>query len=233
MLYTKTVKDETLELLKNIMSDVAFRDFCLAGGTALALIMGHRISVDLDLFTSVGFDSSKLEKYLQDNYGFKGSYMEEYTLKGEVDGVKLDFLRHDYKDVSSRFVEDGIRFYDIKDIATMKLLAIADNGTRLKDFVDIAYLSTKMSLDDMLEAFELKYSQTNSIRALKGLTYYEDIKFDEPIHLTEKSYSWDDIEDRLSKMIQDEDKVFVTMPEKEQRRKIQVDPPSRKKGRRM
>lgn len=215
MLYTKTVKDETLELLKNIMSDATFRDFCLAGGTALALIMGHRISVDLDLFTSVGFDSSKLEKYLQANYGFKGSYMEEYTLKGEVDGVKLDFLRHDYRDVSPRFIEDSIRFYDIEDIAAMKLLAIADNGTRLKDFVDIAYLSTKMSLDDMLKAFELKYSQTNSIRALKGLTYYEDIKFDEPIDLTEKSYSWSDIEDRLSKMIQDENKVFVTMPEKE------------------
>lgn len=90
-----------------------------------------------------------------------------------------------------------------------------------------------MSLDDMLKAFELKYSQTNSIRALKGLTYYEDIKFDEPIDLTEKSYSWSDIEDRLSKMIQDENKVFVTMPEKEQRRRIQVDLPSKKRGRRM
>lgn len=134
-----------------------------------------------------GFDSSKLEKYLQANYGFKGSYMEEYTLKGEVDDVKLDFLRHDYRDVSPRFIEDSIRFYDIEDI-TAKLLAIADNGTRLKDFVDIAYLSTKMSLEEMLKVFELKYSQTNSIRALKGLTYYEDIKFDEPIHLTEKSY---------------------------------------------
>jgi len=82
----------------------------------------------------------------------------------------------------------------------MKLNAIADNGTRLKDFVDIACLSTTMSLNEMLESYQKKYPNTNAMRALRGLTYYADI-IHEPIDLIHGKYSWNKVSKRIDDMI--------------------------------
>jgi len=101
--------------------------------------------------------------------------------------VKLDFIRHDYPDVESRLQKDGIRLYSLKDIAAMKLSAIGDNGTRLKDYIDIAYLSEFLTLKEMLTAFSVKYTQTNPYRAVKGLNYHKDIRFTERIDLLKKN----------------------------------------------
>ena len=117
MLHTQTVETGTFELLRSIMSDKIFSQFSLAGGTALSLLIGHRKSIDLDLFTVEEFNPTSLEKYLQRNYNFKGDYLDGFTLKGEINGVKVDFIRHDYPDVESRLQEDGIRLYSLKDIA--------------------------------------------------------------------------------------------------------------------
>lgn len=208
MLYTQTVEAGTYGLLKSIMSDSTFSGFALVGGTALSLLIGHRKSIDLDLFTTQEFNPSELEKYLQAKYAFKGDFMEGFSLKGEVTGVKLDFIRHDYPDVEARLQEDGIRLYGLKDIAAMKLSAIADNGTRLKDFIDIAYLSGYLSLKEMMTAFEVKYPRTNPYRALKGLNYYGDIRFAERIDLLGKDFKWEDIATRLADMTKAENKRF-------------------------
>lgn len=60
----------------------------------------------------------------------------------------------------------------MRDIAAMKLSAIADNGSRLKDFIDVAYLSTYLSLADMLQAYETKFPSSTGIRPIKGLTFF-------------------------------------------------------------
>lgn len=211
MLYTQTVEKGTYELLKSIMADEMFNQFALAGGTALSLLIGHRKSIDLDLFTTAEFSPSQLEKYLQEKFAFKGDLLSGFCLKGEVDGVILDFIRHDYPDVESRKRKEGIRLYSLKDIAAMKLSAIADNGTRLKDFIDVAYLSTHLSLKEMLAAFEIKYPQTNPYRALKGLTYYEDIRFSERIDLLGGNFRWENIASRLSDMVKEENKRFPSI----------------------
>ena len=70
MLYTQTVAPETLELLKRLESEPFMDSFSLAGGTALALYLGHRVSVDLDLFTPESFDEKQLEFSLRHKYGF-------------------------------------------------------------------------------------------------------------------------------------------------------------------
>lgn len=64
MLYLQTVERETLGLLKRLIQDDPFKNFNLAGDTALALYLGHRVSIDLDLFTPDEFDASQLEQYL-------------------------------------------------------------------------------------------------------------------------------------------------------------------------
>lgn len=92
MLYTQTVAPRTLELLKKLESEPSLAAFNLAGGTALALYLGHRKSVDLDLLSPQSFDAKKLEAFLADKYGFRTDFMETDTLKGTIDGVKVDCI---------------------------------------------------------------------------------------------------------------------------------------------
>lgn len=134
MLHKETVERTTFELLITLMQDERFKNFNLAGEMALALYLGHRKSIDLDLFTPDNFDSNKLEEYLIDKYNFKSSYLEKNTLKGTINDVKIDCITHNYPYIEPPFKsEEGIRLYSIKDITAMKLSAIADNGTRIKD----------------------------------------------------------------------------------------------------
>ena len=88
MLYTQTVAPETLELLKRLESEPFMDSFSLAGGTALALYLGHRVSVDLDLFTPESFDEKQLEFSLRHKYGFQTKFTAQHTLKGTIGGVK-------------------------------------------------------------------------------------------------------------------------------------------------
>ncbi len=213
MLHTETIKGETFTLLKRIMADRRLQGFNLAGGTALALYLGHRLSVDLDLFTPYPFDTKKMEQYLIETYDFKADYFEENTLKGTINGVKIDCITYSYPNLENPYIsKENIRLYSIKDIVAMKLSAIADDGSRLKDFIDIACLSTKMSLNEMLRAYLEKFPNSNPIRLLKGLLYFEDINFDEPIFILKGKYTWKNIQKRLEQMQKNRDKVFEKLP---------------------
>lgn len=68
-----------------------------------------------------------------------------------IGNVNIGCIRHDYPFIKDTIITEGIRLYSIEDVSAMKLSAIADNGTRLKDFIDIACLSTQCSLTDMLK----------------------------------------------------------------------------------
>ena len=144
MFHTQTVAPQTLGLLKLLEAEPRLAAFNLAGGTALALYLGHRVSVDLDLFTPESFDAGELEAFLSQRYGFQTAFRRPDTLKGMIDGVKIDCIAHKYAYLRQPYAESGIRLYSIEDIVAMKLSAIADDGSRLKDFVDIACLSTRI-----------------------------------------------------------------------------------------
>ena len=89
MLHTQTVAPQTLGLLKQLEAEPRLAAFNLAGGTALALYLGHRVSVDLDLFTPESFDAGELEAFLSQRYGFQTAFRRPDTLKGMIDGVKI------------------------------------------------------------------------------------------------------------------------------------------------
>ena len=214
MLQTATIEGSTLELLKKLMCDEYLSDFYLAGGTNLALQIGHRKSIDLDLFSYKPFETADLIDYLQQKYDLRVDVKKERsTIMGYISGVKIDLIAHIYPLLQEIVVEDEIRLYGLSDIVAMKLNAISDNGTRLKDFVDIAYLSTIMSFSEMLVYYETKYPNTTAIRALKGLSYFNDIDFEKPIDLCNgKKFQWKKIEQRIREMIKFENKIFETVP---------------------
>ena len=212
MLHTETVEGTTLELLRRLQSESMLDTFCLAGGTALALYLGHRKSVDLDLFTPYPFDVPQLKDFLEAKYGLRTDFLEKNTLKGTIDGVKIDCITHAYERLGDLCSEDAVRLYALEDIIAMKLSAIADNGSRLKDFIDIAFLSTRFSFYSMLKCYERKFPKSNVIRPLKAITYFEDIDFDENIIMLSGTYDWKSIEKRLIEMVEKQDKIFESFP---------------------
>ncbi len=212
MLQATTVEKRTLELLKQLQSQSELSDFHLAGGTALALYLGHRKSIDLDLFTPYPFDTTRLEHSLVTKFGFQGDYSEQNTLKGRIDGVKIDCITHPYPLLQNPLEEEGLRLYSQPDIIAMKLSAIADNGSRLKDFIDIAYLSTQYSFQEMLGFYVQKFPTSSPLRPLKGITYFDDIDHEETVVMLESTYSWQKITDRLQAMTAHQSKVFASPP---------------------
>lgn len=208
MLHKETVTDETFSLIVKIMSDKMFDNFFLVGGTNLALNIGHRKSVDIDLFTTQDFDSTLLKTHLQNNYNLITDMEENNTLKGYIDNIMIDCIAHKYPLVKPLVINEGIRMASTEDVAAMKLNAIVNNGTRLKDFIDIAELSKYISLNTMINAYEKKYNYENQMIIMKALSYYDDINMGEPIQYTKKQLQWNDIKKQLYKMLDNPDRVF-------------------------
>lgn len=99
----------------------------------------------------------------------------------------------------------------LKDICAMKLNAIAGNGTRIKDFVDVAYLSSMFSLRQMLSFYEEKY-HANPLMPLKGIVFFDDINKAAPVKMTDrKPLDWKKIEKRLLAMEKSPNKVFESL----------------------
>jgi hypothetical protein len=211
MLHKTTIDGSTLELLNKLMDDEVLKDFVLVGGTALSLQLGHRISVDIDLFSSLVFNENELADYLRSKYHFELDFISKNTLKGEINGVQLDCIAHQYPWINLPEKEENIRLASFEDIAAMKLNAIAGNGTRIKDFIDIAFLSCKISFTKMLQGYEKKYS-SNPIIPIKALTYFDDINFNEPIKMANGSrLNWGKIEKRLKNMQDYPTRIFQAL----------------------
>jgi hypothetical protein len=197
------------------MLDERLKQFNLVGGTALSLYIGHRKSIDLDLFSHQQFNKIELEKYLNSAYAFKDKNPDsnsKFTLLGFINDIKVDFVWDDSLQVNPLYTYGSFRIASIYDIAAMKLKAILQNGERLKDFVDVAFLSTKMTLNTMLDVFDVKYPSTSNLLAVKALTYFDDIDLSAEIELTEGVFNWEKIRKRLNEMVVNSNKKFHRFP---------------------
>lgn len=208
MLYKETIEPKTLELLIDLQKEPLLSTFNLVGGTALALHLGHRKSIDLDFFTSESFDLEEVKMMLIKKYDFKVSYSRSQTLKGFINGIKVDFIKFDYPHLHNCDIIDEVRIESIPDIIAMKLLSITDNGSRIKDFIDIAYLSSWFSLEEMLQFFIRKITNSNVIMPIKALTYFDDIDFNESIVMLYNDFDWDKISNRLIDMTKEPNRIF-------------------------
>ena len=208
MLYKETIEPKTLELLIDLQKEPLLSTFNLVGGTALALHLGHRKSIDLDFFTSESFDLEEVKMMLIKKYDFKVSYSRSQTLKGFINGVKVDFIKFDYPHLHNCDIIEEVRIESIPDIIAMKLLSITDNGSRIKDFIDIAYLSSWFSLEEMLQFFIRKITNSNIMMPIKALTYFDDIDFNESIVMLNNDFDWNKIANRLIDMTKEPNRIF-------------------------
>jgi Nucleotidyl transferase AbiEii toxin, Type IV TA system len=153
----------------------AERDFFLAGGTAIALYLGHRRSVDFDWFHPNQIpDPLRLSGEIQgEGIPFETGQVARGTLYGSVHGVRVSFLEFRYP-MLVPWPEYGCRLAGLRDLACMKLSAIAQRGSR-KDFIDVYALGqTGHTLPDMLAWYREKFKVEDVGHVLYALTYFDD-----------------------------------------------------------
>ena len=173
MLYFNTIESKTLDLLKQIQNNKQFSGTRLVGGTALALQIGHRKSIDLDFFGHIDLEPLELNQELKE-FGSvitrsSGRRIQRYM----VCNIQVDFVEYDYPWLDKPITAEGLKLASCRDIAAMKLSAITNRGTR-KDFVDIALLLKMFSLSDMLSFYKKKFSDGELFSVLKSLVYFND-----------------------------------------------------------
>lgn len=153
-------------------------DFYLGGGTAAAVQIGHRRSVDLDWFTNEAIpDPLRLAARLQgQQFDLSVDSVEAGTLHGESDGVLLSFLEYRYPllEPPAEWAGYGCRLASLADLACMKLSAIAGRGTK-KDFIDVFALGRSgLGLGEMLDLYKRKFSIRDIGHVVMSLTYFDD-----------------------------------------------------------
>jgi len=190
-LHIEAVSSTLLQLLHELMEEKLLTAFSLAGGTALALRFGHRESVDIDLFTHIPFDARILSEKLKSTYDVKEAETAENTVRGFIEGIKVDFIAHRYPLLGTIEKHDGIRIVSIEDLAAMKLNAIANRGCK-KDFWDYAELLHLFSRDEMLGLYARKYKNDSIWNVEKSLAWFDDAE-EEPDPRDLRKQSWADI----------------------------------------
>jgi hypothetical protein len=189
MLQTQTVVPELMELLKKIMSEKTFSDFNLVGGTSLALQIGHRNSIDIDLFGNQPIDFElfiAILKKIGKTEIFKSS---KNILITQINEIKVDFVNYTYPLLEKPFEIDGIRMLSKKDIAAMKLNAIAGRGSK-KDFIDLYFLLNEFSLREMMDFYCSKYLDGSEFMVYKSLSYFEEANL-QPEPKMFKDFNWE------------------------------------------
>ena len=178
MLHYNTISGELLELLIRLQSVPEFSQLRLVGGTSLALQIGHRNSVDIDLFGKLNADDIAIHQQLEKLGNYVQLKKTENINIFSVNGIKIDIVNYPYAWLEKPIVIDKITLADKKDIAAMKLAAITGRGSK-KDFIDIFYLLKEYTLRQMLGFFEKKYPNGSSFLVVKSLSYFVDADKDE------------------------------------------------------
>lgn len=195
MLHYHAVPVTVLEVLRTLGPPLLATGFSLAGGTSLALRCGHRLSMDLDFFTTGTFDAEALLLQLELP---RESVVDRAagTLQLLWQSVKIDFLRHAYPLLEEPVILDGIRMLSLSDVAAMKLNAITNRGSK-KDFFDLTMLLESRTLPDMLDAYCRKYSASNKFMVIRSLAWFDDAE-DEPDPESLTDHSWPSIKEAIS-----------------------------------
>jgi Nucleotidyl transferase AbiEii toxin, Type IV TA system len=167
--------------------------FYLAGGTGLALHLGHRRSVDLDFFLGEDFDVEDVLQHVQQLKDFSLVSKSPGTIYAHVHGTKISFIAYSYPVLFPFQQFLGANIADPRDIGCMKVSAIASRGTK-RDFVDFYVLAKQYGLNQLLTWFKTKFAQTNysMVHVLKSLTYFDEAEQD-PMPDMLMPLSWEDV----------------------------------------
>lgn len=181
-----------------------FPEYYLTGGTALALQIGHRISIDFDLFAKKEIPKSLLPKIRRVFKGFKIRVVLSHSeqLGIEVDGTRIDFVKYNFPLILKPIKFEGLKIVRVPEIAAMKAFTLSHRGV-LKDYVDLYFVlkDKHTTLKEIKKIAEKKYGNEFNFRLLlEQLIYLEDVK-EEKIEFLEEKVTKEEIERFFEKEI--------------------------------
>ena len=204
-MYWNVLSKKQVNLLKKL-GFLKKYGFYLAGGTALALQINHRTSVDFDFYIFKKFDNKKLLRDLESRFkDIKLIQIPEQTLIVKIRGTEVSFFHYPYPLIYSLIKEKGVPFIAAKeDIAAMKVMSIIQRGTK-RDFVDVYFLIKEFGLKKIFEIAEKKYPSFNPYLALQALIYFDDAEREKIKRKVTyiKSVDWPKIKKFLVKIVAD------------------------------
>ena len=204
-----TILDEKRIVLLPLLQKFQDR-FYLAGGTSLALQLGHRDSIDFDFFTHEELDTTKLFEQLREvfvGHPIRKIQEEKNTLTVLVDdSIKLSFFTHSYSMIRDTIRDEYLTLASLEDIACMKLSAITGRATN-KDYIDLYFLLDLFSLTYLLGFAQEKYPELDRNLILKSLVYFDDITEEKILFKNNQDVSFGTVKKRL----QQEVKAFVDL----------------------
>jgi hypothetical protein len=187
-----------LELLEILPTVDGLEDAVLGGGTSLALVYGHRRSVDLDFFLADSFDSQKLAAALYSRFpGMEVLNRTRGSLCVIADSVKIDLLHHPYPRLDEGQKLGALRLASRSDMAAMKVNAVTNRGSK-KDFCDLLLLTELgIELPGAIEFFCRKYGPSGRFLALRSLAWFGDADA-EPDPLFLNGWTWSSVRERMA-----------------------------------
>lgn len=198
MLHLEILDDKRKDLLPLIAK--AGELFYLAGGTALALQIGHRDSIDFDFFRQDDIDTSILWSTLENiftGHTLLKTQDEFNTLSCIIDGeIRLSFFGYKYPLLDSILEKNSLHLASILDIGCMKLSAITSRAT-LKDYLDLYFILKEKPLTDLLNACTSKYPTLDHGLILKSLVYFDDLSPESIMFMPGFETSLDEIKNNL------------------------------------
>ncbi|MDD5147516.1 MAG: nucleotidyl transferase AbiEii/AbiGii toxin family protein [Candidatus Daviesbacteria bacterium] len=193
-MFTKTLSQNAAAALALLGKSGVLKDAYLAGGTACALQLGHRISLDLDFFIEKEFPAEIVLKQLEQLSGFKLDETAKWTILGSFPKVKFSYFYYPYPLIKKTSFFSQVNIASLEDIAAMKIAAICDRGTK-RDFIDLYFLiKMRFPLEKILKFYDQKYNKlsNNIYHITKSLSYFTDADFqDSPEMLI--PVSWEEI----------------------------------------
>lgn len=196
-LYLDILPKEQLKLFEELSTGDYIKDFYLAGGTCLALQIGHRQSIDFDFFIPSDFETSYIVNILNQSGNYLRENEQRNTINGSLNGVRISFFGYHYDIIDPFKIYNSIRLAGLRDIAAMKLEAIAGRGSK-KDFVDMFFLLQHFSLAEIFSFHTQKYGVglSNRYHHLKSLVYFADAE-EEAMPLMLKSLDWNRVKQHI------------------------------------
>jgi hypothetical protein len=168
----------------------------LAGGTALALNIGHRVSDNLDFYTDTFFNASSVVADIRKTGRHLNIISEEDGyLFAEVDGIRFSLREYDYPFIQETVSIEGVMVADLLDIVTMKLFAVSHNGTK-GDFVDIYFIFKSMPFSDIAEHMVKRFGKerVGSIDMERSLIDFSSADFNPELkYIKGSKVSWDEV----------------------------------------
>ena len=173
----------------------------MAGGSALALQLGHRVSLDFDFFSEGEFNSSQVNSSLNAVGKYPVSNETPKTMVGIFNDVKFSLFHYPYPLIAQtkKFLRIGLS--SLEDITAMKLVAITDRATK-KDYIDLFVLAKKYPIEHMFDFYEKKYHllQPNLFTLIKSLQFFSEAEETDMPKMIEK-INWEGIKKFFQKEV--------------------------------